>query len=211
MIQAPETHNSRSARLAVLRHGPTAWNEAGQIQGHSDQPLSEAGLAKVASWRLPPALADWTWYRSPLCRAAMTATALGHPEARIDARLIEMNWGDWEGACLAELRQRLGQKMLAMEDRGLDFRPPGGESPRDVQARIQPFLQHLGQQGEQAVAVIHKGVIRALYAAARDWPMTGRSPEKLREPCYHVFALDRDGRPHIEALNCPLLPEIPAQ
>jgi probable phosphoglycerate mutase len=198
-----------TARLAILRHGPTAWNEAGRIQGHSDQPLSPAGAAQVARWRLPAELADWRWYRSPLRRAAMTAAILGHADAAAEARLIEMNWGDWEGVRLAELRARLGAKMTAMEDRGLDFRPPGGESPRDVQARLAPFLARLGAARERAVAVAHKGVIRALYAAARCWPMTGRSPEKLREPCYHVFAIDPQGRPRIEALNCPLLPEAP--
>ena len=196
-----------TARLALLRHGPTAWNEAGRIQGHSDQPLSPAGAAQVARWRLPPALAAWTWYRSPLCRAAMTAVVLGHPEAQVEARLIEMNWGDWEGARLADLRRRLGAEMTAMEERGLDFRPPGGESPRDVQTRLRPFLAALGRQGGRSVAVAHKGVIRALYAEARDWPMIGRSPEKLRDPCYHIFTLDRDGRPGIERLNGPLLPE----
>jgi len=201
------SNDEATARLAVLRHGPTAWNEAGQIQGHSDQPLSPAGMAAVAGWHLPAALQDWTWYRSPLRRTAMTAAALGHPEARVEARLIEMDWGDWEGARLAELRRSLGAEMTAMEARGLDFRPPAGESPRDVQARLQPFLAELGRRRETAVAVAHKGVIRALYAVARGWPMTGRPPEKLREPCYHVFALDRDGRPRIEALNCPLLRE----
>ena len=193
------------ARFALLRHGPTAWNRAGRIQGRSDQPLSQEGAAEVANWRLDASLQSWTWYRSPLTRAAMTAAALGRGDAAVEERLIEMNWGDWEGARLPDLRERLGQEMVAMEDRGLDFRPPGGESPRDLQRRLQPFLEGLVQRAEKAVAVTHKGVIRSIYAAASGWPMIGSPPQKLREPCYHIFALDRSARPTIEALNCPLV------
>jgi probable phosphoglycerate mutase len=195
------------ARLAVLRHGPTAWNEAGRIQGRSDQPLSPAGKDWVGRWQLPTNLHGWTWYRSPLIRTTSTAALLGHPDARIEDRLIETNWGEWEGARLPELRLSLGEEMTKMEDRGLDFCPPGGESPRDLLARLHPFLKELGQRREQAVAVTHKGIIRALYAGASGWPMVGRPPEKLREPRYHIFTLDSEGRLGIERLNCPLLPE----
>ena len=44
---------------------------------------------------------------------------------------------------LADLRAELGPAMAENEARGLDFRPPGGESPREVQARLKPFLADL--------------------------------------------------------------------
>ena len=56
------------------------------------------------------------------------------------------------------------------------------------------------------VAVTHKGVIRALYAWASGWDMTGRPPDKLRDARAHGFSLDSDGRPHIARLNLELAP-----
>ena len=45
--------------------------------------------------------------------------------------LIEMDWGQWEGHRLADLRRRHGSRMSEMEALGLDLLPPGGESPGD--------------------------------------------------------------------------------
>ncbi|HEY9538315.1 MAG TPA: histidine phosphatase family protein, partial [Kiloniellaceae bacterium] len=49
------------SRLLAIRHGATAWNAAGRIQGRSDQPLSPAGRAAVAAWQLPPQAAGARW------------------------------------------------------------------------------------------------------------------------------------------------------
>ena len=54
--------------MALLRHGPTEWNAAGRIQGHTDIPLSDAGLAKMAALRLP--LVVTRIYASPCCAPA---------------------------------------------------------------------------------------------------------------------------------------------
>ncbi len=195
--------------LVVIRHGPTAWNAEGRIQGRSDVPLSPTGRDAVRTWRLPHEIggAGWVWLCSPLSRARETAGLL-NPEGnwREDPALIEMDWGDWEGRVLAELRTAGGPEMGAAEARGLDFRPPGGESPRDVQARLVPFLASLAEAGAPSLAVTHKGVIRALYALASGWDMTGRPPVKLRDACAHRFTLDAGGRPHADRLNLDLAP-----
>ena len=94
-------------RVALIRHGPTAWNEARRIQGHQDQPLSDAGRDEVARWRVPPEIAAFDWVSSPLIRAVETARLLGAPAPlATDPRLVEMDWGEWEGHTLAELRER---------------------------------------------------------------------------------------------------------
>jgi probable phosphoglycerate mutase len=46
-------------RLAVLRHGPTAWNAEGRIQGRADIPLSAAGAAALRGLTLPAPVASW--------------------------------------------------------------------------------------------------------------------------------------------------------
>jgi broad specificity phosphatase PhoE len=189
--------------LAVLRHGPTGWNASRRLQGRSDIPLGRAGRAAVAAWRLPPVLAGCAWLTSPLQRAVATAEALG-VAARHEARLIEMAWGDWEGLTLAELAAMPDAALAEREAAGLDFQPPGGESPRQVQQRLKPLLGEIARGGTPVGAVTHKGVIRALFALASGWDMLGKAPARLDWQSAHLFRLNAGGRPAVERLNLPL-------
>ena len=192
--------------LLLIRHAATAWNAEKRTQGRSDVPLSAEGRAEAAAWSLPAEFAGYRWFTSPLIRARDTAALLGHPEATVDQILIEMDWGRWEGQRLPDLRDRLGDEMAALEDRGLDFRPPDGESPREVQGRLRPWLRARAASAEPAAAVAHKGVIRALYALAVGWDMRGKPPVKLLNGTCHHFALDSDGTLTLEAANITLRP-----
>jgi broad specificity phosphatase PhoE len=179
--------------LAVIRHGPTEWNKDARLQGRSDVPLSSAGRHLVASWRVPSQLVDFEWLTSPLKRAVETAMLLTRGDVAKDHRLIEMDWAKWEGRRLLDLRAEFGIEMTALEARGLDFRPPGGESPRDVQQRLQAFLEERRRIARPTVAVCHKGIIRALYALAANWDMTGKPPHKLQANCAHLLRITGDG------------------
>ncbi|MEK9969078.1 MAG: histidine phosphatase family protein [Ferrovibrio sp.] len=187
-------------RLVMLRHGATEWNAAGRLQGRADIGLSDAGRAAFAGLRLPPAYRGRHWYASPLRRAQETAAHLGiRPETA--PALIEMDWGKYEGSTLAELRAEYGQTFVDNENRGLDLQPPDGESPRQVQQRLQDWMRGLPAD---AGAVTHKGVIRAVLALAFDWPMLGRAPVKLDWQCLQEFSITEDGRPSLVAANIPL-------
>lgn len=190
--------------VALIRHGSTAANDAGQIQGRADVPLSEAGRAAVARLVLPPELAEAAWVASPLARAVETAKLLGIGRLTTDARLIEMDWGKWEGRTLASLRAELGPAMAENEARGLDFAPLGGESPRAVQARLRPWLAEVAKRGRPVAAVTHKGVIRAVLAIACDWDMTGEAPVKLDWSSAHLFTVDGSGAVRPKRLNLAL-------
>jgi probable phosphoglycerate mutase len=190
--------------LVLVRHGPTAWNETGRVQGREDIPLSAAGRAEVRGWRLPPEFAGYQWITSPLSRAVETALLLGAVDPPSDPRLAEMDWGAWSGMELEDLRAELGDLMKAWEAKGLDFQAPGGESPRAVQGRLRPFLAERAAIGAATIAVAHKGIIRAIYAEATGWDMTGPAPHKLKDGCAQMFALDAAGRPHVAQLNIAL-------
>ena len=123
----------------------------------------------------------------------------------VDSRLREMSFGVWEGHTLAELRQTVGEKFLDAERRGLDFHPPGGESPRLVMERIGNWAAETARTGAPVVAVSHKAAIRALLALATGWDMTGRQPVKLDWRCVHFFATDVDGTVRLERPNVPLV------
>ena len=186
-------------QLLVIRHAATDWNEAGLMQGRADRALSEAGRAWCRAVRLP---AEWRVAQclaSPLSRAMETARLLGF-DPTPEPRLVEMDWGDWEGQSLQALRASQGDAMARNEARGLDFRPTGGESPRDVQARLKPFLAALAAP---TIAVTHKGVLRALYALATGWDMKAKAPDKFLNGHAHAFSVTH-GTPTVAALNIAL-------
>jgi probable phosphoglycerate mutase len=162
-----------------LRHAPTDWNERKLIQGRRDVPLSVLGKAAASTWRVPQELLPARWLTSPLRRARETAALMGAVSARNDQRLIEMDWGAWEGRTLLELRETLGESFAEQERRGLHMRPPAGESPHHVMFRVQPLLAELAESSTSAVLVTHKGVIRAAIAIATGWGMMDKPPLRI--------------------------------
>lgn len=192
-----------SVRIAFLRHGPTAWNDDGRLQGMTDVPLSPRGRALVATWRVP--FRDWRWACSPLVRACETATLIGAPPSlAVEPALREMAYGKWEGQTLADLRAREPEGMRDAETRGLDMTPPEGESPRQVMDRLRPWVASVAAQGENVFAVSHKGVIRVVLAMATGWDMKSRQPVKLDWKRLHVFAASADGSLAVDRLNMEL-------
>lgn len=185
--------------LALLRHAPTAWSREHRLQGRADVALDAAGRAAARAWRLPPEMTARRWLVSPLARAVETAAMLSL-DARPEPRLIEMDWGAWEGLLQGELRAN-DPAFRAEEARGLDLQPPSGESPRAVQQRILPLLAEIAAGNGPLGAVTHKGVIRAVLALATGWDMTGKPPARLAWNALHLFRLDPGGQPRIEQLN----------
>ncbi|HXR55730.1 MAG TPA: histidine phosphatase family protein [Casimicrobiaceae bacterium] len=197
--------------IAFLRHASTAWNAAGRMQGHRDIELDAAGRAEAMTWRLPADLHEpIEWISSPLARAIETAAIVSGRRPRVAPALIEMDWGDWEGARLDELEAGYGDAFVANARRGLDFRPPGGESPREVMIRVARWLASVDTRGPPIVAVAHNGVLRALLAIAADWDMTGKPPVKLRPATLHRFVLASGGKLAVVGWNVPLAVAISA-
>ena len=188
--------------LLVLRHAPTEWNRTGRLQGRADIPLGAFGRECAKSWRLPAGWEGRHCLASPLRRAMETAFLLGLDPAPEPA-LIEMDWGEWEGRTIAALRAELGGDMAENERRGLDFRPPGGESPREVQVRVAALFASLS---EPTIVVTHKGVLRATYALASGWAMAEKPGVKLADHCAHLFMAAPGGALSVKRLNVPLRP-----
>jgi probable phosphoglycerate mutase len=182
--------------LALLRHADTAWSAAGRIQGRADVPLLPG-----ISMHVPNICRGMRIVTSPLRRCVETAALLGAPDAAREPRLIEMDWGAWQGETIQGLRQALGQAMSDNEARGLDFRPANGESPRLVIERIRPWLREIAGAAVPTLAVTHRGVIRAILAEATGWDMRGQPPARLEWDAVHLFGLDGEGKPSVERLN----------
>lgn len=160
--------------IYLLRHGRTAFNEEGRLQGHVDSPLTELGRrqARRAGATLARLVGDATGWRmvsSPLGRARATAEtvrrALGLPRVEIDERLIELSWGDWDGQLRAELRAREPE---AFGESGWSFRSSMGEPYEAVQARMTDWLASLPPEPHRRVIAVSHGiagrVLRGVYA-----------------------------------------------
>ena len=176
--------------VAMVRHGVTAWNEAGRIQGRTDVALSERGRRALTGRRLPARFATYRVYSSPLVRAVETAALLGLATPVLDRRLMEMNWGEWEGQTRASVAAADASGVAHNEARGPDFRPPGGESPRELQARIVDWARSVAGRRANVVAITHKGAIKATLGLACGWNLTGKSPVRLDWSCVQHFRFD---------------------
>jgi len=106
---------------------------------------------------LPAGLPVWS---SPLQRCRTLAEAL-HAAPHIDARLMEMDFGTWEGRPWDEIARAELDAWAADID---GYAPPGGEAPRQLQQRVLACVDELPAGAH--LLVTHAGVIRALLAAA---------------------------------------------
>jgi probable phosphoglycerate mutase len=164
------------AVLYYIRHGETDWNVEGRLQGRHDTELNAVGRRQAAACadilrdllardqRLP---ADCAYVASPLKRARETmeimraALGLARDDYRTDARLREIEFGEWEGFTLRDIRSRAPQALASRERDKWDFVPPGGESYAQVAARMRDW--HAALDGD-TVVVAHGGTARALIA-----------------------------------------------
>lgn len=180
-------------RVALIRHAPTGWNRDRRIQGQADTELSDEGRAMAQAWCLPPELRDFGWVTSTLARTRQTAALMGLQPESEDPRLNEMDWAEWTGRTLADLRAELGAEMAANEARGLDFRPVGGESPREVEKRLAAWLGERARLARDTGAITHRGVQRAALGLATGWDFLGKPPLKLARDTVLLLEIDDHG------------------
>lgn len=193
-------------KLALLRHGPTLWNAQGRIQGHTDIPLSDEGIAKMRELLPPAPFEQARVFVSTSRRARQTAEALGLTDPTWDPRLMEQNWGDWEGLSTKGILERDGEDAFLRVGQALAFRPPGGESTAELHERVAAFLKDVARDDRDAIAVTHFGVLRAAYTMATGWDMATPMPPDLDVAKALILSLAPDGAACLHALNVPLSP-----
>ena len=159
-------------KLYFIRHGETVWNTQAKLQGKSDIPLNEKGvaLARVTG----EALADVPFaaiYSSPLKRALQTAQLVaGDRDVPIvtDRRLEEISFGIWEGLSCHKDHYEIPSD--SFQDFFLDpfgYQPPAqGETVRHVCGRTADFLEELirkmGKEESNVLISCHGCTLRAL-------------------------------------------------
>ena len=176
-------------RLAIIRHGHTEWNRAGQIQGSTDIPLDEEAIAGLEKLKLPPEWQGADLVSSPLQRAVQTARLISGQEPNRIPALTEMDWGDWEGKKGLELKAIPDSGFRDIENWEWDYRPPKGESPADVRDRLMAWVATL--KGD-TVAVCHIGIMRVLMAQATGWEFSGPAPFRVKRNRLFILSV-QDG------------------
>lgn len=146
----------KELHLWLVRHGQTTWNAQHKIAGWSDVPLTELGREQASGLqaKLRGHSFEGVW-ASDLQRAIETAR-LAYGEPRIDARLRELNFGEFEGMTWEELSDEARSGLLAFDG----FAAPGGESLDELAARLTRFVEEL-EEGRHLI-FCHGGVVRAL-------------------------------------------------
>ncbi|XP_015953303.1 phosphoglycerate mutase-like protein 4 isoform X1 [Arachis duranensis] len=181
------------AEIVVVRHGETAWNADGRIQGHLDVELNEAGRQQAAAVadRLSREPKISFIYSSDLQRAYETAQIIasrcGGLEVIKDSDLRERHLGDLQGLIYREAAKTHPIAHKAFSSRNEDQEiPGGGESIAQLFQRCTSALQRIGRKhkGERVVVVTHGGFIRSLYRWACP---NGRPAGKIHNTSVNVF------------------------
>ena len=159
-----------SGSIIIVRHGRTEFNAAGRLQGRTDNPLDDVGLAQaeaVATYLAPELLSDTLIVCSPLLRARQTATAIAKgvgASLEIDERWIELDYGAYEGLRQSEVPSHIWREWR----NDSNFAAPQGESLNQVQQRVTDACAELAQRldGRTAVVVSHVSPIKSAVAWA---------------------------------------------
>jgi broad specificity phosphatase PhoE len=186
--------------LYLVRHGETDFNVEQRLQGHHETRLNARGRlqAKECGVLLRDLFArdqrqagDLGYVSSPLERARETmelvraTLGLDPLSYDLDDRLKEISYGQWEGLTLSEVGARDPEVLTPREQDKWYFTPPGGESYRDVAARVAAWYATVTRD---TVVVAHGGVARVLMATLHVLPEGQAAHVDILHGVVYVFA-----------------------
>ena len=156
--------------IILARHGETAWNVGEVFRGRADIELDENGRQQAGL--LGNYLSETeieAVYSSPLKRALDTAKAIaGHHglEVKLEDRLNDLDFGEWEGLTVPEVKDRYGDLFAMWDSRPELVKLPGGETLDDVRRRALSVVDEVvARHSGKAVLVTHRVVIKVLVCA----------------------------------------------
>ena len=187
-----------SIQLLVLRHGPTDWNEKGLYQGRRDIALSTHGSALLRTIQIPKEYQDWDLYSSPLVRASESARILFGREPILEDALMEVNFAQWEGQSIEEIKLSLKATAPRFGKWGWRDRPPGGETYEEVWRRVALFLATLQRD---SVVLTHRGVLLTLIAKCWGWDIESKAPHKVNWNAQQLMRYDHELSQPIQLLQ----------
>lgn len=158
-------------KIYFVRHGETPWNKEKKLQGRSDIPLN--GYGKELAYITSKAMRDIPFdavYTSPLVRAKETARILTENrnlEIQENELLLEMSFGEGEGASLPEIHAHPEMKLHNFIHNPGEYIPPnGGETFEELYERCKTFIEQyilpMEEKYDCMLIVGHGALIRGM-------------------------------------------------
>jgi broad specificity phosphatase PhoE len=197
-------------KVYLLRHGETQYNADGnRYCGRTDISLTEKGLKQAAS--VNKQIGDMTFdaiYSSPLERARHTAEiATGGKVVHTDKRLIEVDFGNWEGKTKEEfIAESASQWNDWMNDPTVARAGGTGESAGEVVERVDSFYNEVLQKHPSGTILVvgHNGINRLYMAHKLGMPLKNYRRIVQENSSVTMFQLDQSGEFMLEKLNVTL-------
>ena len=174
-----------NAKLVLVRHGLSVYNDQNRFTGWKDVDLNQQGRdeAKQAVDLLMDYKFD-TAFTSDLIRAKNTLSIIleGIDQRNIpiieNMALNERDYGDLIGQNKVEAAEKFGKEQVHIWRRSFDTPPPGGESLKDTADRVIPYLKNeimpLLSSGKNILVSAHGNSIRAIVMNLQNY-----SPEQI--------------------------------
>lgn len=198
--------NPDQVRLFLVRHGEVDANRSFRYLGRRDDPLNATGREQAGD--LARCLSDVSFdavLSSPLLRTIETARAIAEPHGltvECDDRLIELDFGEWEGRTRAEVtRTEKGRLDVERWENDPTRRATGGESFDMVRQRVTELADGMARDvpGSTVVVVSHMGPIKTLLCAALGISM-GSGRRIFLDPAT-ISVVDWGDRPVVRLVN----------
>jgi broad specificity phosphatase PhoE len=180
----------------LIRHGETEWSRDGRHTSHTDLSLTDSG--RQAAVELGASLAGVHFesvFSSPRQRALETARLAGFPDPIVFDELAEWDYGEYEGATTAAIRQTVPGWTVWTHP------SPGGETAADMGARLDRVLQRLVEVDGVCLVFGHSHALRALAARWIGEDVARGRSFRLDTATISVLAWEREV-PVIERWNC---------
>ncbi|WP_418502430.1 histidine phosphatase family protein [Flagellimonas sp.] len=194
--------------IYLLRHGETQYNADGnKYCGRTDIPLTEKGLGQANQvYGQFQGMEFNKVYSSPLLRASKTAQiASGVNDVILDDRLIEVDFGNWEGKTKEEFIPENEALWQNWEHHPETTKAGGsGETAREVIERVDDFFSSIVQKhsdGETVLVVAHNGINRLYMAHKLGMPLNAYRKIVQENSRITLFTLDEAGNFQLKLLN----------
>jgi broad specificity phosphatase PhoE len=158
-------------KIILVRHGQTAWNKEEIFRGRIDIDLDDIGVqqAKFLSQSLSKLQINAV-YSSPLKRALNTATIIANYnelEVNIDEHFIDINYGNWEGKSLSEVKETFKDLYQKWTKDPHLLRIPDGETLDEVRMRAVTGLnQIIAKHKEETIVIVSHRVVNKVLICA---------------------------------------------
>lgn len=179
----------------LLRHG--ALEGGVKYRGTMEEELTREGrLAMDAVWQQLRHDCELI-IASPRSRCAAPArewAAEAGIDCIIEPRVAEMAYGDWEGLTKAEIEARFPGQLGPWRRDPTGRRPPNGESPEELRARIADWWQEVraSHEGRRLLVVGHSGSLRMLLAHVMEAPIAATRRVGMPYGCWSRIVVDGD-------------------